>query len=114
MTSTAIIHESYRCKDCGWPVVDACCNDSFCDFKDAAKWDRWYYCSNKGCKNHDGEGVAQNHINWIMTYNKKKEDKPNSWTQIKDGCKMPEFDALVALTVKNDCNELHVIFFPGF
>jgi hypothetical protein len=39
------------CKDCGWPVIHACCNDEMKKFE----CDYWGYCSNKGCKNHEGE-----------------------------------------------------------
>lgn len=62
--TTATIGDSF-CKDCGWPVVHACCNDEFTTFKDAANWDWWTYCSNKGCKNHDGEGIFQAEPEWI-------------------------------------------------
>lgn len=61
----ATIRQDLTCAQCGWPIVDACCNDSFCNFQDAAEWDWWYYCSNKGCKNHEGEGVSQNFPSWI-------------------------------------------------
>jgi len=64
---TASILKFSHCKDCGWPVIDACCNDEFAKFKDAAKWDWWQYCSNKGCKNHDGEGVFQNTPDWVAS-----------------------------------------------
>lgn len=57
--NTAILVENSCCAICGWPVIVACCNDEFKDFKDAAEYDRWYYCSNKGCKNHTGEGSCQ-------------------------------------------------------
>lgn len=40
------------CKDCGWPVVDACCNDEMGKLHPESDW--WYYCSNQGCKNHPG------------------------------------------------------------
>jgi hypothetical protein len=63
--SCASICEGYHCKDCGWPVIDACCNDRFTEYKDAAQWDWWMYCSNKGCKNHVGEGVFQIWPDWI-------------------------------------------------
>lgn len=55
----------HRCKDCGWPVVEAVCADSFRYFKDAMNWDWWYYCSNKGCEHHDGEGVFQDIPVWV-------------------------------------------------
>lgn len=55
---SAHIADDAYCADCGWPIVDACCNDQFKEFKDAAEHDWWYYCTNKGCKNHDGEGAG--------------------------------------------------------
>jgi len=63
--NTASISGKIFCKDCGWPVIHACCNDEFRNFKDAYQWDWWYYCSNKGCQNHDGEGVFQNDPDWV-------------------------------------------------
>ena len=62
--NTAGISLSYYCKDCGWPIIDVCCNDEFLNYKDAAKWDWWFYCSNKGCKNHGGEGMFQDAPDW--------------------------------------------------
>lgn len=62
---TARISGKHYCTSCGWPIVDACCNDEFTGFKDAIDWDWWYYCSNKGCKNHGGEGVWQNTPEWV-------------------------------------------------
>jgi len=56
----------HECKDCGWPVITACCNEPFTKFKDSIEWDWWRYCSNKGCKNHDGEGVFQNNVKWAV------------------------------------------------
>ena len=61
---TVSIHPRFYCKDCGWPIIDVCCNDSFQNFKDASKWDWWYYCSNKSCKNHAGQGVFQEEPDW--------------------------------------------------
>ena len=64
---TAEIKENCHCGDCGWPVIDVCCNDNFLDgVKDEEPWDWWYYCSNKSCKNHEGEGLWQNPIKWIV------------------------------------------------
>ena len=65
---TASILDGVHCKDCGWPIIDVCCNDNFLDGvedKDTC-WDWWYYCSNKGCKNHEGEGVFQNNVNFVV------------------------------------------------
>lgn len=64
MTETAKTIDKF-CVSCNWPIVFACCNDSFREFKDAAEWDWWVYCSNKGCKNHDGEGIFQDLPVWV-------------------------------------------------
>ena len=64
--NTAHVWENHFCKDCSWPVIHACCNDEFRHFKDADTWDWWVYCSNKGCKNHDGEGQFQHEIVWMF------------------------------------------------
>ena len=51
-----------HCKDCKYPVVFALCNPPFVNFEGpdfnakAKEFDYWYYCSNKSCKNHEGEG----------------------------------------------------------
>ena len=57
----------YCCSDCGWPIIIACCNDEFMNFKYASECDWWYYCSNKGCKNHEGEGACQDTPEWCLT-----------------------------------------------
>jgi hypothetical protein len=57
------------CQDCGWPVICACCNDEFLNYKNASEYDWWMYCSNKGCKNHDGEGVFQYDPEWAISFN---------------------------------------------
>jgi hypothetical protein len=62
---TACILSGVHCVVCGWPVVDACVNDEFYHFEDASSFDRWQYCSNKGCVNHDGDGVAQEDLEWV-------------------------------------------------
>lgn len=67
---TASILKDSWCGDCGWPIVDACCNGLFCSYADAARWDWWVYCSNKGCKNHNGNGVFQDKPNWVVTISK--------------------------------------------
>ena len=54
------------CASCGWPVIHACCNDEFTKYKDAKEFDYWYYCSNKGCVNHSGEGVFQDNPDWVQ------------------------------------------------
>lgn len=65
MTDTAEIYKNKHCKDCRWPIIFACCNGTFREYRDAAKWDWWVYCSNKGCINHWGEGLFQGLPNWI-------------------------------------------------
>lgn len=62
--STTASFGFYYCDDCKWPAVFACCNGSFTDYKDAGDWDWWLYCSNKGCENHDGEGIFQKIPDW--------------------------------------------------
>lgn len=71
--ANAKILENKKCKDCGWPIIDACCNDSFQNYKDASEWDWWQYCSNKGCVNHEGEGVFQDTPNWIIDDNPEEQ-----------------------------------------
>lgn len=74
MTHTKPIRESGSaamcphawCGDCGWPIVDACCNDGLATTEPYNGWDWWMYCSNKTCKNHPGEGVFQNWPDWIL------------------------------------------------
>lgn len=63
--NTCEIRQGVSCAECGWPIIDACCNDSFLTFADAADWDWWVYCSNKGCKNHHGEGIFQTRPSWV-------------------------------------------------
>lgn len=69
--SAKIIDNKY-CNCCGWPIVFVCCNGSFRDFnptgeggESAGDWDWWYYCSNKVCENHVGEGIWQNRPDWV-------------------------------------------------
>lgn len=63
---TISVVKGAHCKDCGWPIIDACCNGDFTNFKDSKEWDWWNYCSNKNCKNHGGEGVFQDLLDWIV------------------------------------------------
>jgi hypothetical protein len=56
VNNTAILKNA-ECVDCGWAIIDICCNGQDEPF---ALWDWWWYCSNKSCKNHFGEGVFQN------------------------------------------------------
>lgn len=56
--------DTVRCKDCGWNVVNCLCNDEMAE-GNYSGWDWWVYCSNKGCKNHNGEGYFQDTVDWI-------------------------------------------------
>lgn len=62
----AVITGRIYCEKCGYPVVDITTNAPFLYFKDANKWDWWYYCSNKMCEHHDGEGYFQNRPDWVF------------------------------------------------
>lgn len=55
---------SLKCKVCKFPVVFTICNGLIGEEKPYACWDYWYYCSNKCCVNHGGEGVFQDNPNW--------------------------------------------------
>lgn len=71
---TASIYPNKHCSDCGWPIIFACCNDEFCDYveqKNTGVWDWWFYCSNKGCKNHEGQGVFQDLPEWVEINSEK-------------------------------------------
>ena len=43
--------------ECGYPPVVMNCSEPFSLWGPTAKFDYWYYCSNKGCKHHEGRGV---------------------------------------------------------
>lgn len=58
---------SCRCKECHWPVVSTLCNDGMGVHQPYAEWDWWYYCSNKTCINHHGNGVFQDTPKWVET-----------------------------------------------
>lgn len=80
---TVKTHKNLFCKNCGWPIIDAYCNDEFRNFKDARVLGWWCYCSNKGCKNHDGEieieikigdieiGDIVHYTIWCLRYSRK-------------------------------------------
>jgi hypothetical protein len=53
--NTASLVEDMYCKDCGWPVIHACCNGGMETMEPYKIYDYWAYCSNKACKNHEGE-----------------------------------------------------------
>lgn len=61
---TSLDHK-YFCHDCDWQVLHVCVNGDFRTYKDAADWDWWLYCTNKVCKNHDGEGMFQSAPDWV-------------------------------------------------
>ena len=50
---------NFHCNDCGWPVIQCCANDEVVDLFPNEDW--IVYCSNKGCKNHTGERINQDH-----------------------------------------------------
>jgi hypothetical protein len=54
--------ENCHCRDCGWPIIFMCCN---VDKKPYNEHDWWEYCSNPTCKNHEGESVFQNTLEWV-------------------------------------------------
>jgi hypothetical protein len=61
-TAQMLDTEKCWCKDCGWPIIDMCCN---LDKSPYDNWDWWMYCSNPTCKNHQGEGISQNECTFI-------------------------------------------------
>ena len=70
---TAEIFKDHFCGECGWPVIECCNNDEMFYFKDASEWDWWLYCSNKGCKNHEGEGWFQYVPEWVKKIIKEEK-----------------------------------------
>jgi len=61
---TVTIEKNFHCHDCGWPVIFVCLNGPMSSYKDGSDW--WQYCSNKTCKNHDGEGLWQDGLSWVV------------------------------------------------
>lgn len=57
-TATLLDTEECFCKDCGWPIVDLCCNGDLALKEPYDEWDWWMYCSNPVCKNHAGHGIS--------------------------------------------------------
>lgn len=47
--------DSVFCIECGWNVIWTCCNGGMSELP-YGEFDYWYYCSNKSCVNHSGEG----------------------------------------------------------
>ena len=68
---SAKIWEGTHCSDCGWPIVHVCCN---WDYKTDENWDWYAYCSNKGCKNHEGEGMHQDYPVWLCWHGDVKSE----------------------------------------
>ncbi|QQG32311.1 hypothetical protein CkP1_0118 [Citrobacter phage CkP1] len=54
-----------RCAVCHWPVISALCNDGMSKVNPYNRFDWWYYCSNKTCQHHKGEGVFQYDPEWL-------------------------------------------------
>lgn len=71
---TASILKNAYCKACNWPIIDVVCNDEMSSGV-YGKWDWWQYCSNKGCKNHVGEGVFQNDPEFVSYLKEEDNDK---------------------------------------
>lgn len=67
--STADLLPNTHCGCCGWPVIIACCNHSFTNYKNSNEFDRWVYCTNKGCDMHAGEGMDQSRPEWLISKN---------------------------------------------
>ena len=53
---TASFSKGLVCNLCGWPVICACNNDEMKNVQQCNGYDWLLYCSNKGCKNHEGHG----------------------------------------------------------
>lgn len=63
--------KGYRCVACRWKIIDCLCNDEM----STGVWgeaEYWAYCSNKGCKNHEGEAYHQFDPEW---FDLKREDE---------------------------------------
>ncbi len=58
INNSATISKKSFCKNCGWPVVEACCTDGMLWKHPTSDW--WLYCSNQGCKKHNGEELNIN------------------------------------------------------
>lgn len=56
----------HHCGDCGWPVLHVCTNAAMGEVEPYKGWDWWNYCTNKACKNHEGEGVFQHSPDWVI------------------------------------------------
>lgn len=54
---TAVFLRDRVCSDC-------CCNGDMKSYT-GGEVDYFYYCSNKKCKNHEGEGVFQDDPDWL-------------------------------------------------
>ncbi|MGS1687102.1 hypothetical protein GHT72_028275 (plasmid) [Klebsiella pneumoniae] len=63
--ANAHIIEKVRCRDCHFPLI--CVMNITKPPYD--EWDWWIYCSNKTCKNHEGEGKFQNTPDFVERIN---------------------------------------------
>jgi hypothetical protein len=61
---SAEVLANHFCKACGWPIIFVCCNDGMGEHPPFAGNDWWYYCANKTCQHHTGEGVFQSQPEW--------------------------------------------------
>lgn len=65
LPNTAKISPYLKCACCNWPIVACCVNWDTSRHPESEGWDWFYYCANKACENHAGEGVFQNSPGWV-------------------------------------------------
>jgi hypothetical protein len=63
LTHVEIVHGGV-CADCGYPAIRTTTNNNHP--MSYQGWDYWQYCTNKGCRNHMGEGYAQYNPDWFV------------------------------------------------
>ncbi len=59
---SAHISGSRFCASCGWPIIFLSCKGVLAQTEPYASYQRWFYCSNKSCARHDGEGTSNESI----------------------------------------------------
>lgn len=57
--NTSTFRVDLACNSCGWSVITVCCNDEMAATEPYKQCDYWAYCSNKACKNHEGEEFGE-------------------------------------------------------
>lgn len=65
---TASTDYDWYCSDCGWPIVICMTNDEMSTYTMnlGLMVDYFGYCSNKGCKNHKGDGYSMELPEWFL------------------------------------------------